>query len=61
MVIKNGCVPINGLMEDVATAEISRASICKWIKHNQSLDCGQLVTRKLKEILLKQKPNNKKY
>ncbi|ASK78429.1 malate synthase A [Paraphotobacterium marinum] len=52
----NGCVPINGLMEDVATAEISRASIWQWIKHNQSLDCGQLVTRKLvKEILLEQK------
>jgi malate synthase len=29
----NGCVPINYLMEDAATAEISRAQIWQWIKH----------------------------
>ena len=28
-----GCVPINNLMEDAATAEISRAQIWQWIKH----------------------------
>lgn len=39
-----GCVPIYGLMEDAATAEISRASIWQWIKHAQSLDNGDIVT-----------------
>lgn len=29
----NGCVPIYGLMEDAATAEISRTSIWQWIHH----------------------------
>lgn len=28
-----GCVPLNDLMEDAATAEISRAQIWQWIKH----------------------------
>ncbi|MEX0634318.1 hypothetical protein M8494_29670 [Serratia ureilytica] len=32
----NGCVPIYGLMEDAATAEISRTSIWQWIHHEKS-------------------------
>ena len=28
-----GCVPLNNLMEDAATAEISRAQIWQWIHH----------------------------
>lgn len=32
----NGCVPINWLMEDAATAEISRAQLWQWL-HNGSL------------------------
>ncbi|RXJ73178.1 malate synthase A [Veronia nyctiphanis] len=40
----NGCVPIYGLMEDAATAEISRASIWQWIKHGKSLSNGKTVT-----------------
>lgn len=43
----NGCVPIYGLMEDAATAEISRASIWQWIQHGKSLDNGQTVTNEL--------------
>ncbi|MGX9418867.1 malate synthase A [Vibrio sp. WJH972] len=43
----NGCVPIYGLMEDAATAEISRASIWQWIQHEKSLDNGELVTNEL--------------
>ncbi len=43
----NGCVPIYGLMEDAATAEISRASIWQWIQHGKSLDNGQQVTKPL--------------
>jgi len=29
----NGCVPIDNLMEDAATAEISRAQLWQWIRH----------------------------
>ncbi|MCZ4373774.1 malate synthase A [Vibrio diazotrophicus] len=43
----NGCVPIYGLMEDAATAEISRTSIWQWIQHGKSLDNGQTVTKEL--------------
>ncbi|MGL6258295.1 malate synthase A [Vibrio sp. WXL210] len=48
----NGCVPIYGLMEDAATAEISRASIWQWIQHGKSLDNGQVVTKALFEQYL---------
>lgn len=50
----NGCVPIYGLMEDAATAEISRASIWQWIQHGKSLDNGQKVTKELFESYLKE-------
>jgi malate synthase len=29
----NGCVPINNLMEDAATAEISRSQVWQWIRN----------------------------
>ncbi|GAA5647233.1 MULTISPECIES: malate synthase A [Vibrio] len=48
----NGCVPIYGMMEDAATAEISRASIWQWIKHGKELDNGQVVTKALFEQYL---------
>jgi malate synthase len=50
----NGCVPIYGLMEDAATAEISRASIWQWIQHGKSLDNGQKVTKELFETYLQE-------
>ncbi|RPH26715.1 malate synthase A [Buttiauxella warmboldiae] len=43
----NGCVPIYGLMEDAATAEISRTSIWQWIHHQKTLSNGETVTRDL--------------
>ncbi len=43
----NGCVPIYGLMEDAATAEISRTSIWQWIHHGKTLSDGQPVTKAL--------------
>ena len=43
----NGCVPIYGLMEDAATAEISRTSIWQWIHHRKTLSDGQPVTKAL--------------
>jgi malate synthase len=39
-----GCVPINNLMEDAATAEISRAQLWQWIKHGAALTDGRKVT-----------------
>ena len=38
-----GCVPIYDLMEDAATAEISRAQVWQWIHHQASLDDGSTV------------------
>ena len=44
----NGCVPIFNLMEDAATAEISRAQIWQWIRHPRGrLSDGQKVTAPL--------------
>lgn len=44
----NGCVPINHLMEDAATAEISRAQVWQWVHHPKGiLNNGQKVTMDL--------------
>ena len=44
----NGCVPINNLMEDAATAEISRAQLWQWVHHPAGvLDDGRRVTLQL--------------
>ncbi len=48
----NGCVPIDGLMEDAATAEIARTSIWQWIHHKKTLRDGQQVTASLFQQLL---------
>ena len=40
----NGCVPLYHLMEDAATAEISRTQIWQWLAHGATLDDGQPVT-----------------
>lgn len=39
-----GAVPIYHLMEDAATAEISRAQLWQWIKAGVTLDSGQQAT-----------------
>jgi malate synthase len=50
----NGCVPINHLMEDAATAEISRSQIWQWIRSSKgTLDDGRKVTLALFRVLLK--------
>ena len=43
----NGAVAIYGLMEDAATAEISRSQLWQWVKHGASLDDGRPVTAEL--------------
>jgi len=40
-------VPLHNLMEDAATAEISRAQIWQWRKHAVKLDSGEIVDEKL--------------
>lgn len=48
----NGAVPINNLMEDAATAEISRSQIWQWIRHPKGiLEDGRKVTFELYEQL----------
>ena len=39
----NGCVPLNHLMEDAATAEISRAQVWQWLRHGARFDDGTVV------------------
>lgn len=45
----NGAAAINNLMEDTATAEISRAQLWQWICHGAKLDDGRPVTRQMYE------------
>ena len=40
-----GAVPLYNLMEDAATAEISRTQVWQWIRHGAATDDGQVVTR----------------
>ena len=47
-----GAVPIYNLMEDAATAEISRTQIWQWLKHRAALDDGRTVTRELVDTLV---------
>jgi malate synthase len=49
----NGCVPVFNLMEDAATAEISRSQIWQWIRSDKGrLDDGRKVTTELFRTLL---------
>jgi malate synthase len=49
----NGCVPVHNLMEDAATAEISRSQIWQWIRSPKGvLEDGRKVTRELIRKLL---------
>jgi malate synthase len=43
----NGCVPLYNLMEDAATAEISRTQVWQWLRHGARLDDGRQVTHPL--------------
>jgi|SRR5579872_1052901 len=50
----NGCVPIFNLMEDAATAEISRTQLWQWIHHGAKLDDGRTVTAELCDAILRE-------
>jgi len=43
----NGAAAINNLMEDAATAEISRSQVWQWVRNAVRLDGGQTVDREL--------------
>jgi malate synthase len=42
-----GCVPIYNLMEDAATAEISRTQVWQWLHHGAHLNDGRKITADL--------------
>jgi malate synthase len=63
-----GCVPINYLMEDAATAEVSRTQIWQWVTHGAKTETGKVVTKEYVKQLLEEeykklvasaKPGNK--
>lgn len=47
-----GCVPLFNLMEDAATAEISRAQIWQWLRHRARMDSGGIIDDVLVHSLL---------
>lgn len=49
-----GCVPINNLMEDLATAEIGRSQVAQWIRHGVKTTDGTQVTIPLALKILKE-------
>jgi len=50
----NGCVPLYNLMEDAATAEISRSQVWQWLHHNANLADGRAVTNELYSQMLEE-------
>jgi len=59
----NGCVPVFNLMEDAATAEISRSQIWQWIRSPKGvLDDGRKITKDLfRQLLAEELPKVKIY
>ncbi len=47
-----GCVPLYHLMEDAATAEISRTQIWQWLRHGAEFDDGRTIDRELVERMI---------
>jgi len=57
-----GCAALYNLMEDAATAEISRTQVWQWIHHHAKLDDGRPVTYELyKKLLPEELEKIKKY
>ncbi|KAL8915949.1 MAG: hypothetical protein Q9208_008775 [Pyrenodesmia sp. 3 TL-2023] len=49
-----GCVPINYLMEDAATAEVSRSQLWQWCRHGVTTAEGKKVDKAYAQKLLKE-------
>ena len=50
----NGAAAIRNLMEDAATAEISRSQVWQWVWNGATLDTGEVITRDAVEQLVEQ-------
>ncbi len=48
----NGCVPLYNLMEDAATAEISRSQVWQWLNYGATLSDGRKITPKFYDEIL---------
>lgn len=53
-----GCVPINFLMEDAATAEVSRSQLWQWSRHNVSTSEGKRVDKSYALRLLQEQADS---
>jgi malate synthase len=51
-----GCVPINHLMEDAATAEISRAQLWQWVHHPTAVlaDGSRITIERVRDVLTRE-------
>jgi malate synthase len=47
-----GCVPLFNMMEDAATAEISRSQLWQWVHHHAVLEDGRAVTAELCDVYI---------
>ena len=52
-----GAVPLYHLMEDAATAEISRTQVWQWVRHQATLEDGRVVTPALVEMAISEELN----
>ena len=51
----NGCVPLYNLMEDAATAEISRSQLWQWLKHEKEMDSRVTISSNYyKEVMFEE-------
>ncbi|KAF9467445.1 malate synthase [Collybia nuda] len=50
----NGCIPLNYLMEDAATAEITRVQLWQWVRYASRLENGQPITAEYIDGLIKE-------
>ncbi|AKF11514.1 malate synthase A [Sandaracinus amylolyticus] len=53
----SGAVPLYNLMEDAATAEISRTQVWQWVQHGCALEDGTKVTRELVAKIIDEEMN----
>jgi malate synthase len=50
----SGCVPIYNLMEDAATAEISRAQVWQWLHHGARAEDGRTIDQAMVDKCLEE-------
>ncbi|EGN99758.1 hypothetical protein SERLA73DRAFT_179948 [Serpula lacrymans var. lacrymans S7.3] len=57
----NGCIPMNYLMEDAATAEIARVQLWQWVHYASRMDTGEPITTDyVDRVITEQAPTIKK-